>query len=201
MDRPGRVAHVALELAHDCRDRVGREAASTSGIEAVDGLDEREARDLLEVLTRLGRIAVAAREAASERQMALDQFVSRGVAAARAKLGESGCDFWVESLAGHRTRMIASAALQSLNEGFISRVGGPDVSTTSRQRGPMAEIEQPDSPEVPPEPVVPDVPQPQESPAPIAPGEEPTPAEPDPGPAVPEPAEPVVEPPADAARR
>ena len=73
VDGPACIAQVALELAEDRRDRVGRERAAPARVEAVDRLHERQAGHLLEVFQRLRRVAVAAREAARERQMALDQ--------------------------------------------------------------------------------------------------------------------------------
>ena len=52
-ERPRLVAEVALELAGDRRDRVARERHAAVGVEAVDGLDEAEARDLEDVVERL----------------------------------------------------------------------------------------------------------------------------------------------------
>ena len=58
--RPGAVAEVALDLAEDRRDRVARERDAALDVEAVDGLDERVARDLVEVLEQVTSAAVEA---------------------------------------------------------------------------------------------------------------------------------------------
>ena len=75
-DRPAAVAVVALERTGDGRHRVGAERHVARGIEALDGLDERQAGDLLEVLERLGAAPVAASQAARQRQEPLDQRVA-----------------------------------------------------------------------------------------------------------------------------
>jgi hypothetical protein len=69
---------VALELADDRRHRVGREVAAAVGVEAVDRVDEADARDLDEVVERLGAAVVAAGEPAGERQEALDELIAGG---------------------------------------------------------------------------------------------------------------------------
>src|SRR5439155_3305960 len=81
--RPRAVAEMALELAEDRRDGVAGEGDVAFGVEAVDRLDEPERRDLEEVLERLLRALVAARELARQRQEALDERLARrGVAVA-----------------------------------------------------------------------------------------------------------------------
>src|SRR4051794_16444566 len=72
-DGPGAVAEVALDLAEDGRDRVARERDVAAEVEAVDRLDEPEARDLEEVVEGLLRALVAAGELAREGEEALDQ--------------------------------------------------------------------------------------------------------------------------------
>ena len=67
---------MALELAEDRRRRVARELGSAAGLEAVDRLDQPEAGDLHEVVERLVGVAVAEREVAGERDVALDQLVA-----------------------------------------------------------------------------------------------------------------------------
>ena len=80
---PGGVAEVAADLAEDRRHRVAREREPAVGIPAVDRLDEADRGDLHEVVERLGRAAVAQREAAGERHVALDQLFTRTRVAAR----------------------------------------------------------------------------------------------------------------------
>src|SRR3954471_3353280 len=60
LHRPRLVAVVALELADDRRDRVRGELAAALGVEALDGAQQADARDLDEVVERLGAAAVAA---------------------------------------------------------------------------------------------------------------------------------------------
>ena len=79
---PGGVAEVAPQLAEDRGDRVAREGEPAIRIPAVDGLHEADRCDLDEVVERLGRAAVAQREAARERHVAFDQLVARGGVAA-----------------------------------------------------------------------------------------------------------------------
>ena len=71
--RPGAVAEVALDLAEDRRDGVAGERDLALEVEAVDRLDEAQRGDLQEVVERLLRALVAARELARERQEALDE--------------------------------------------------------------------------------------------------------------------------------
>jgi hypothetical protein len=49
-DGVGPVPEVAQDLAADGRDREGQEVAAALGVEAVDGLDQAEGGDLLEVV-------------------------------------------------------------------------------------------------------------------------------------------------------
>ena len=72
------VAEVALELAEDGRRRVARERVPERRVEALDRLDQAQARDLVQVLRRLGAAGVAVGEAARERQEALDQLLAHG---------------------------------------------------------------------------------------------------------------------------
>jgi hypothetical protein len=78
---------VALDLAQDRRHRVGRERDLTRHVEAINGLDQSERGDLHEVVDRLLRALVAARELARQRQVALDQLVTQDRVRA---LGQSG---------------------------------------------------------------------------------------------------------------
>ena len=73
---PGGVAEVAAQLAEDRRDGVGGEREAAVGVPAVDGLDEADGGDLDQVVERLGRAAVAQREGAGERHVALDQHLA-----------------------------------------------------------------------------------------------------------------------------
>jgi hypothetical protein len=79
---------VPFELADDRQDGVGRERRAALRVVSIDGLDERQARDLLEVLLRLRGVAVARGEVARQLQMALDQFRSQRCVAACAEFGE-----------------------------------------------------------------------------------------------------------------
>src|SRR5215218_8816015 len=66
--RPAEVTEIPLELAEDRGVGERGELESTRGIEAVDGLQQRERRDLLEVV-EFGAAAIAAREVAREREI------------------------------------------------------------------------------------------------------------------------------------
>src|SRR5262245_21667616 len=72
---------MALELAEDGGDGEGRERGSALGVEAVDRLDEPDARDLHEVVEGLGPAGVTRRQAPGERHEATDQLLThdRGV--------------------------------------------------------------------------------------------------------------------------
>jgi len=78
---PAAVAEVALDRARDAGNRIGGEGGAARRVEAVHGPHQRHARDLLEILERLGAAAVATREAAGERQEALDDHVALEAAA------------------------------------------------------------------------------------------------------------------------
>jgi hypothetical protein len=77
VQRPALVAEVALQLAEDGRRGVARELRPASGLEAVDRLDQAEARDLHEVVQRLVRVRVAKGEVTRERQEALAELLAR----------------------------------------------------------------------------------------------------------------------------
>ena len=64
------VPEVAAKLAQDRRRRVGLEAVAALRIEAVERLDQAEARDLDQVFERFGGAAVAKREAPRQGQKA-----------------------------------------------------------------------------------------------------------------------------------
>ena len=76
------VAEVALELAHDRRHGIRGEREPAVGVVAVDRLDQRERRDLDEIVV-LVAIAVAPREPLGQRQEPRHEFVA-GVLVARA---------------------------------------------------------------------------------------------------------------------
>src|SRR3954451_2345382 len=65
---PRAIAEVALDLAHDRGHGVARERDAALHVEAVDRLDEPEARDLVDVVERLLGALVAGRELPRERQ-------------------------------------------------------------------------------------------------------------------------------------
>ena len=75
--RPGLVAKVALQLTLDGHRRVGRELEVAVGIEALDGLEHAEVRDLQEVVERLTAVRVTAREMRRQRLVRLDQLVAQ----------------------------------------------------------------------------------------------------------------------------
>ena len=74
---PGVVAHEAAHLAEHGRDGIGGEAAAVLGrVPAVDGLDQAQAGDLLEVL-RVLAVGVGLGHATYQRHQALDGLVAR----------------------------------------------------------------------------------------------------------------------------
>ena len=74
--RPCAVAEVALDLAQDGRHREAREGEPAVEVEAVDGVDEAQARDLEEVIEGLLGALVAACQLARQRQEALDEHLA-----------------------------------------------------------------------------------------------------------------------------
>jgi hypothetical protein len=77
VQRPALVAEVALQLSEDGGGGVARELRPATGLEAIDGLDQAEARDLEQVVERLVGVGVAKREVAGQRQEALDELLPR----------------------------------------------------------------------------------------------------------------------------
>src|SRR4029077_20018780 len=77
MDGPRAVAEMALDLAQHRRDGERREADAAIGGEAVERLDETQARDLEEVVVGLTRVGVAAGDAVRQRQKLLGQRLAR----------------------------------------------------------------------------------------------------------------------------
>src|SRR3954452_4854702 len=75
---PTAVAEVALQLAGDRRHGERREPHVARDVEAVDGLQQAERRDLLEVVQRLALAGVATGEAPRERQHPLGELRTRG---------------------------------------------------------------------------------------------------------------------------
>ena len=67
---------MTLDRAGDSRDGIGAERGATLDVEAVDGLEEREGRDLFEILERLAAAVIAAGQAAGEREVALDELLA-----------------------------------------------------------------------------------------------------------------------------
>jgi hypothetical protein len=78
---------VALELAHDRGNRVAHERAGLQVV-AIDGVDQPHGGHLPEVVHRLAGVAVAPSQAMGEGEMALDEFVARGLVAVRGQLEE-----------------------------------------------------------------------------------------------------------------
>src|SRR5947209_16995443 len=74
--RPRSVAKVALQLALDRRGGERRELEVALGIEALDGLQHAELRDLEQVVERLAAVREAAREMRRERSVRLDELVA-----------------------------------------------------------------------------------------------------------------------------
>jgi hypothetical protein len=86
---------VPLELADDGQNRVWGERGPARRIEAVDRLDQRETRDLLKVLARLGGVAVARRQVSRKREVAFDQRRPQRRVAACSKLCEARLDRFI----------------------------------------------------------------------------------------------------------
>src|SRR3954469_1681413 len=107
LHRPRVVAVVALELADDRRDRVRGELAAALGVEALDGAQQADARDLDEVVERLGAAAVAAGEAAGERHEALDELVAGAEVAEACVPAEQALDARIARLGGAGQRVPA----------------------------------------------------------------------------------------------
>ena len=74
---PPAIAEVALDLAGDRRYREGRELDLAVEIEAIDGLQQPDRRDLLEVVERLALVRVAPRQAARQRKHPGDELLAR----------------------------------------------------------------------------------------------------------------------------
>ena len=73
-DGPGEVAEVAPDLALNGRHRKGAEGCAVVGVKAIQGLDQTERRDLLQVLKRHPAAAVKApRDRGGERQIGSEQ--------------------------------------------------------------------------------------------------------------------------------
>ena len=75
---PAVVAEVALELAEDRGDGEGGEREAAAGVEAVDGLQQADRGDLVEVVAFGAAGRVAAGEVAGERQEAVDEGLEVG---------------------------------------------------------------------------------------------------------------------------
>src|SRR4051794_17823100 len=86
--RPCAVAEVAAKLAEDRRYGVAGERRPALGVEAVDGVQEADGGDLLQVLDRLGGVDIARGEAVREREITLDRGLPVGGAAAAAQARE-----------------------------------------------------------------------------------------------------------------
>src|SRR3954469_938519 len=78
VDGPARVAEVALELPQDGGHGVAREGVAAASVEAVNRLQQREARNLDKVIERLPRMFITTRQAVGEREKSLDELFSRG---------------------------------------------------------------------------------------------------------------------------
>ncbi len=191
---PGRVAHVALQFAEDRRHRVGDERRATARVVGVDGLDEREARDLLEILERLRGVAVARGKAAGQLQVLLDERRSSigirprpqlekeragpGVQAASRwwaahEHGDDGSPDRAIGVLEHRVTLQTMAQLTDLPARAAAR--------------PAGEVPQPAEPVTPTEPEGPEVPDPVEPEGPVVPDEPATPADPTPERELPQP--------------
>ena len=88
MHRPRAVAQMPAQLAEDRRHRERRERIAALRVIALERLEQADRGDLQQVVERLGRMAVARREAARERQIALEQRVALGLAARAAEARE-----------------------------------------------------------------------------------------------------------------
>ena len=81
VEGPRAVAEVALDLADDRWHGVRRELHATIDVEALDREHEADGADLDEILERLAPPGVARRDLADERQVLLDESVSRRLVA------------------------------------------------------------------------------------------------------------------------
>src|SRR3954447_5908741 len=129
LHRPRVVAVVALELADDRRDRVRGELAAALRVEALDGAQQADARDLDEVVERLRAAAVAAGEAAGERHEALDELVA-GAEVAEARVpAEQALDARIAGLGGAGQRVPARRRRDSGLSGDGDRPPGDERGT------------------------------------------------------------------------
>src|SRR4051794_21283656 len=129
LHRPRVVAVVALQLADDGRDRVRGELATALGVEALDRAQQADARDLDEVVERLGAAAVAARQAAGERHEALDELVAGGEVAEARVAAEQALDARTARLGGAGQRVPARRRPDSGLSGDGDRPPGDERGT------------------------------------------------------------------------
>jgi hypothetical protein len=76
--RAGAVAEMATDLTFYCRRDEGRERDAAIGVEALTCLHKPDRAGLHEIVELLATACVAARNGADERQVSLDQRLSRG---------------------------------------------------------------------------------------------------------------------------
>jgi hypothetical protein len=129
------VAVVALQLADDRRDGECRELAAALGVEAVDRAEQSDARDLDEVVERLGAAVVAPGEAAGERQEALDELVAGGEVAEARVAAEQALDARGAGLRGTGRRAATGQRRESVRCGDGDRPPGDERGNGARRRG------------------------------------------------------------------
>ncbi len=76
-DGPALVAEVPLDLADDGRRGVGGELDGALEVEAVDGLDQPDGRDLHEVIERLAAVAEPPGQVLHQREVGLDEVIAQ----------------------------------------------------------------------------------------------------------------------------
>src|SRR5690606_8907766 len=127
------IAKVALELAQDRRRGVAGEAVAQGRIEAVDRLDQAQARDLVQILGRLAAAGVAVGEAARERHEAGDELLLHG-GIARAVVPREQ-----RRLVGQTLLRAGDRSLQhhgtSITGGLACRTASPPTPALPRLRG------------------------------------------------------------------
>ena len=139
--RPGAVAEVAADLAHDGRRRERAELVPQRGIEALDGVDQAQEADLFDVLERLAAVGEPARDEVDEVGVQLDELVAnvrvvviavllqqathQVAALARRRLGDRA-----GSLLSRRPVVTGHEAHEALY--FVSRTRRPPVRSSTR---------------------------------------------------------------------
>ena len=75
--RPSLVAEVPLQLSDDRRRRERRELQAAFGLEALDGLQQTDERDLAQIVERLAAMLEPSREELGEPHVGFDELVAQ----------------------------------------------------------------------------------------------------------------------------